>query len=132
MTDFEEDVNLFAENPEITIKTKALEILKDSVVGVATTLFSFFGFVILLLISLYFSNILENTKFIDCGSKCSFQLVETIPHQVDLQSPPNVNATFEIFHKMILEAKSSIKISAFYWSLANNATEGFFFTLTFF
>ena len=120
MHHFEEN-DLFDTTEEAKTQQK-YEFLKQTFFGIGMSAFSLIGFVVLMLISLWFSHILENAKVIECGSKCSMNIVETIPHQIDLKSQHN--STFEILHKMITEAKYSIKICAFYWSLSNEANDG--------
>eukprot|EP01080_Neovahlkampfia_damariscottae_P009236 gene9236-1322_t len=120
MHDFE-DSNVFETSPQAKCEQK-YKLITETLLGIATWVFSIFGFALLMLAALYFSNVIENTKVIECGSKCSMRIVETIPHQVDLQT--NVKSTYSAFHKLITEAKHSIKISAFYVTLTNNAHEG--------
>ena len=62
-------------------------------------------------------NLFKNN--IPCGNSCKFSLVESIPDQIDLQRPEGVLKTNEVFKKLILESKFSVKIGSFYWTLNN-------------
>jgi phospholipase D3/4 len=56
---------------------------------------------------------------ISCGKNCQFSLVESIPDQINLQRPNGVLKSHEVFKKIILSAKTSLKIGSFYWTLNN-------------
>jgi phospholipase D3/4 len=56
---------------------------------------------------------------IPCGKNCQFSLVESIPDQINLPTPNGVLKSHQIFKKIILSAKTSLKIGSFYWSLNN-------------
>jgi phospholipase D3/4 len=58
-----------------------------------------------------------------CEKSCSYQLVESIPDQVQLQLLPGTNYTFNAWMDMIQKSKRTLKIAAFYSNLRNNYSE---------
>lgn len=70
----------------------------------------------------YFLFFQNNTKEeLICSDACSFQIVETIPTQIQFKTVGVLS--HEAFLEIIGSAKSSIKLTSFYFDLTNNAKE---------
>jgi phospholipase D3/4 len=119
---FEEDSNLFEHSEENT-RIKRWTLLKSTLIGGTIGMVSLVLVVVLVVVSIALSAAFQSSQNIPCGTQCEYKLVETIPREIHLVTPPNVLNTYDVYLRLIMEAKSSIKIGSFYWSFANNASE---------
>ncbi|KAL9654094.1 hypothetical protein ABK040_011637 [Willaertia magna] len=77
--------------------------------------------------SLYYSySRLNNLNYdsLHCETSCSYQVVESIPLEMDLSLLPGTNYTYDAWLEMINGAKDQITIACFYSSLLNDGVAG--------
>lgn len=119
---FNETTDLF-ESTEEKKNLQRKEFMKSTLIGLSVAVVSVIAIAILVAISLSLSGAFGNLT-INCVNACQYAIVESIPNQIDLVSPPGVRSTFEVLEELISSAQTSIKISAFYWTLNNTAYNG--------
>ncbi|CEF70425.1 Phospholipase D/Transphosphatidylase domain-containing protein [Strongyloides ratti] len=67
---------------------------------------------------------ITNENNVDCTSSCEFTLVESIPYNLTYEkNETTYTRTYDVWKRLMKEAKNNINIASSYWTLLPNDTE---------